>query len=68
MTQKELIEQYFRTKYPDQRYEMKNYYYIEDAFNSEDQKLYVIEFIDSKILHPKTMELQVKEYELLTIK
>lgn len=67
MEERKLIEQYFRTKYPNKRYEMKNYYYIEDAFNSEGQKLYVIEFIDSKMLHPKTMELQVKEYELSTI-
>lgn len=65
MEERKLIEQYFRTKYPNERYVMKNYYHIKNAFNNEGEKLYVIEFIDSKILHPKTMELQVKEYKLL---
>lgn len=68
MEKKELIEQYFKTKYPDERYVMKNYYHIQDTFNSNDYKLYVIEFIDTKVKRSKTMELQVKEYELLTIK
>lgn len=68
MEERKLIEQYFRAKYPNERYVMKNYYHIEDAFNSEGQKLYIIEFIDSKMIHAKTMELRVKEYELSTIK
>lgn len=65
MEERKLIEQYFRTKYPNERYVMKNYFHIKDVFNSDDQKLYIIEFIDMKVKRSKTMELQVKEYELL---
>lgn len=64
MDERKLIEQYFRTKYPNERYVMKNYSHIKDVFNSDDQKLYIIEFIDTKVKRSKTMELQVKEYEL----
>lgn len=65
MEERKLIEQYFRTKYPNQRYVMKNYSHMEDIFEGQGQKLFVIEFIDTEVKHPKTMELQVKEYELL---
>lgn len=64
MEERKLIEQYFKKKYPHERYVMKNYYHIHDAFNNDDNKLYVIEFIDTKVKRSKTMELQVKEYEL----
>lgn len=68
MDKKELIEKYFKAKYPDKRYVMKNVSRITDIFGNNDNDLYVIEFIDSKMKHPATMELRVKEYELLTIK
>lgn len=64
MEERKLIEQYFRTKYPNKRYVMKNYSHMEDVFEAQGQRLFVIEFIDTKVKHPKTMELQVKEYEL----
>lgn len=38
---------------------------MDDVFEAQGQRLFVIEFIDTKVKHPKTMELQVKEYELL---
>lgn len=65
MEKKELIEQYFKTKYPDERYVMKNFSRIADMFGNSGNNLYIIEFIDSKMKHPATMELRVKEYELL---
>lgn len=68
MEKKELIEQYFRTKYPHERFVMKNVSRITDVFGDNYNDLYVIEFIDSKMKHPATMELRVKEHELLTIK
>lgn len=68
MEKKELIEQYFRTKYPHERFVMKNVSRITDVFGDNYNDLYVIEFIDTKVKRSKTMELQVKEYELLTIK
>lgn len=68
MDKKELIEKYFKTKYPNERYVMKNVSRIEDAFGDNNNDLYIIEFIDSKMKHTATMELQVKEHELLTIK
>lgn len=68
MENKELIEQYFRTKYPHERFVMKNVSRITDIFGDNNNDLYVIEFIDTKVKRSKTMELQVKEHELLTIK
>lgn len=58
------IEQYFRTKYPDKRYKLKNYYKIGNLFGCDKANLYVIEFIDTQMEHPKTLELQVKSNEL----
>lgn len=68
MEKKELIEQYFKTKYPDERYVMKNFSRIVDMFGNSNNDLYIIEFIDSKMKHPATLELKVREHELLTIK
>lgn len=61
---KRSIEQYFRTKYPDKRYKLKNYYKIGNLFGCDEESLYVIEFIDTQMKHPKTLELQVKSNEL----
>ena len=58
------IEQYFRTKYPDKRYKLKNYYKIGNLFGCDKEILYVVEFIDTQIKYPKTLELQVKSNEL----
>lgn len=58
--EKRSIEQYFRTKYPDKRYKLKNY----NLFGCDEESLYVIEFIDTQMKHPKTLELQVKSNEL----
>lgn len=60
--EKRSIEQYFRTKYPDKRYKLKNCYKI--IFGCNKANLYVIEFIDTQMKHPKTLELQVKSNEL----
>lgn len=68
MEKKELIEQYFKAKYPDKRYVMKNFSRIVDMFGNSNNDLYIIEFIDSKMKHPATLELKVREHELLTIK
>lgn len=68
MDKKELIEKYFKAKYPDKRYVMKNVSCIKDVFGNNNNDLYIIEFIDSKMKHPATMELRVKEHELLTLK
>lgn len=68
MEERKLIEQYFKTKYPDERYVMKNFSCIADMFGNSGNNLYIIEFIDSKMKHPATMELRVKEHELLTFK
>lgn len=65
MEKKELIKQYFKTKYPNERYVMKNISRIADLFGNSGNNLYIIEFIDSKMKHPATMELRVKEHELL---
>lgn len=65
MEERKLVEEYFKKKYPNERYIMKNYFHVKDVFNSDDHKLYIIEFIDTKVKRSKTMELQVKEYELL---
>lgn len=56
--EKRSIEQYFRTKYPDKRYKLKNYYKIGNLFGCDEESLYVIEFIDTQMKHPKTLELQ----------
>lgn len=65
MKERKLIEQYFKMKYPNERYVMKNFSRIADMFGNSGNNLYIIEFIDSKMKHPSTMELRVKEYELL---
>lgn len=59
-----LVENYFNSKYPDKRYRLKNYYKIEDIFGCDKANLYVIEFVDTQMEHPKTLELQVKSNEL----
>lgn len=63
MSKRILIENYFRNKYPDERYQFKAYYTIGDMFGN----LYVVEFIDVKMRYPKTLELRIKENELLNI-
>ena len=67
MTKKELIEKVFRNKFPDTRYNMKNYHVINDMFGVNGNNLYVVEFIDTKMKYPKTLELRIKEHELLNI-
>lgn len=62
--EKRSIEQYFRTKYPDKRYKLKNCYKIDNIFGCDKEILYVVEFIDTQIKYPKTLELQVKSNEL----
>lgn len=64
MEERKLIEQYFRTKYPEERYIMKTYYHIDDISGDSNNKLYIIEFIDTQIKHSKKMEIQVRVSEL----
>lgn len=64
MNEINLVENYFNSKYPDKRYRLKNYYKIEDIFGCDKANLYVIEFVDTQMEHPKTLELQVKSNEL----
>lgn len=40
---------------------------IEDMFGVKGNNLYVVEFIDVKMRYPKTLELRIKENELLNI-
>lgn len=61
---KERIEKAFRNKYPDARYIIKKVSTIENIVGVDDEKSYIIEFIDNEIKHPKTMELIVKEYQI----
>lgn len=65
MSKRNLVENYFRNKYPDERYQFKTYHVIKDMFGITGNNLYVVEFIDIKMKHPKTLELRIKEYELL---
>ena len=67
MSKRILIENYFRNKYPDKRYEFKTYHVIKDMFGVIGNNLYIVEFIDSKMKYPKTLELRIKENELLNI-
>lgn len=62
------VEHYFYTRYPAERYELKNFYTIEDIFSNNSNRLYVIEFIDLKMKYSKTLELQVKENDLFNFK
>lgn len=64
MEEKELIRQYFRNKYPDKRYEFKVYHVIKDMFGVIGNNLYIVEFIDSKMKYPKTLELRITYDEL----
>lgn len=67
MSKRNLVENYFRNKYPDKRYQLKTYNTIEDMFGVKGNNLYVVEFIDTKMKYPKTLELRIKEFELLNI-
>lgn len=67
MSKRNLVEIYFRNKYPDKRYRFKTYNTIEDMFGVKGNNLYVVEFIDTKMKYPKTLELRIKESELLNI-
>lgn len=67
MSKRILIENYFRNKYPDERYQFKKYSVIKDMFGFKENNLYVVEFIDTKMKYPKTLELRIKEFELLNI-
>ena len=63
----ELVKFYFKKKYPDNRYQLKTYSVICDMFYNPNNDLFVIEFIDTKMIHPKTLELQVKRNDLYNI-
>lgn len=65
MSKRNLVEIYFRNKYPDKRYQFKTYHTIEDMFGVIGNNLYVVEFIDTKMKYPKTLELRITEDELL---
>lgn len=67
MSKRILIENYFRNKYPDERYVYKTCFVIQDMFGVKGNNLYVVEFIDTKMKYPKTLELRIKESELLNI-
>lgn len=67
MSKRNLVEIYFRNKYPDKRYQFKTYNTIEDMLGVKGNNLYVVEFIDTKMKYPKTLELRIKESELLNI-
>lgn len=67
MSKRILVENYFRNKYPDKRYQFKTYNTIEDMLGVKGNNLYVVEFIDTKMKYPKTLELRIKESELLNI-
>lgn len=67
MSKRNLVEIYFRNKYPDKRYEFKTYHVIKDMFGVKGNNLYVVEFVDTKMKYPKTLELRIKEFELLNI-
>lgn len=60
MSKRILIENYFRNKYPDERYQFKAYH----TFGVKGNNLYVVEFIDSKMKYPKTLELRITYDEL----
>lgn len=60
-----VIERFFRTKYPDERFIIKQVSTIDNMFGMYGEKVYVIEFIDTKVRRPKTMELMVKERQLI---
>lgn len=66
MSKIDLVMNYFRNKYPDERYQFKAYHTIEDMFGVKGN-IYVVEFIDVKMRYPKTLELRIKENELLNI-
>lgn len=53
MNEINLVENYFNSKYPDKRYRLKNYYKIGNLFGCDEESLYVIEFIDTQMKHPK---------------
>lgn len=63
----ELVKSYFKKKYPDNRYQFKTYSVICGMFYNPNDDLFVIEFIDTKMIHPKTLELQVKRNDLYNI-
>lgn len=65
MSKRNLVENYFRNKY--KRYQFKTYNTIEDMFGVKGNNLHVVEFIDTKMKYPKTLELRIKESELLNI-
>lgn len=67
MESKELIaaKEYLYERYSPGRFEFKNLYNIPGAFGDESNKLYVIEFIDSKMKHSKVLEISVSKKELL---
>ena len=67
MSKRNLVENYFRNKSPDKRYQFKTYHTIEDMFGVKGNNLYVVEFIDVKMRYAKTLELRIKENELLNI-
>lgn len=64
MSKRNLVEIYFRNKCPDERYQFKTYNTIKDMFGVKGNNLYVVEFIDTKMKYPKTLELRIKESEL----
>ena len=61
--EKELIERYFRKKFPDERYQFKHSFVIQSAWNKKFD-LFVVEFIDTKFKHPKTLELTFHRFQL----
>lgn len=61
--EKELIERYFRWKYPEERYQFKHSFVIGSAW-SKKFDLFVIEFVDTKVKHPKTLELTIHRFKL----
>lgn len=66
-TEGKQVNIYFRKVYPNERYQLKKYSVIHGMFNNTDNDLFVIEFIDTKMIHPKTLELQVKRNDLYNI-
>lgn len=63
MTNKQ-IEDAFRIKYPDARYQIKTIIRIKDCFYNSYNDTYIVEFVDVKLKHPKVMELKIKAYEI----
>lgn len=65
MSKRILIENYFRNKYPDERYQFKAYHTIEDMFGVKGNNLYVVEFIDFEVAKTLTLARLKKDLEVL---